>query len=179
MRHIPDWARRSSASSTPTTRKPSTTFSTRKTSFRTASDRAQSGFSLARMFPTVFNPSAQDIIDFTRQLAALLSSGIPLVRCLTAQRGQVSNKGLKYALGEIIASVEAGNKLSGRPGGAVAHIPGLLRANAQGGRGYRRASLRTQPSGRDPPSVERPLPTAFATQRCTPPSPCSWRSWPR
>ena len=73
---------------------------------------AQSGFSLVRMFPTVFNPSAQDIIDFTRQLAALLSSGIPLVRCLTAQRGQVSNKGLKYALGEIVASVEAGNKLS-------------------------------------------------------------------
>ena len=73
---------------------------------------AQSGFSLVRMFPTVFNPSAQDIIDFTRQLAALLSSGIPLVRCLAAQRGQVSNKGLKYALGEIIVSVEAGNKLS-------------------------------------------------------------------
>lgn len=73
---------------------------------------AQSGFSLVRMFPTVFNPSAQDIIDFTRQLAALLSSGIPLVRCLTAQQGQVSNKGLKYALGEIIGSVEAGNKLS-------------------------------------------------------------------
>ena len=73
---------------------------------------AQSGFSLVRMFPTVFNPSSQDIIDFTRQLAALLSSGIPLVRCLTAQRGQVSNKGLKYALGEIIVSVEAGNKLS-------------------------------------------------------------------
>ena len=73
---------------------------------------AQSGFSVVRMFPTVFNPSSQDIIDFTRQLAALLSSGIPLVRCLTAQRGQVSNKGLKYALGEIIGSVEAGNKLS-------------------------------------------------------------------
>ena len=73
---------------------------------------AQSGFSLVRMFPTVFNPSAQDIIDFTRQLAALLSSGIPLVRCLTAQRGQVSNKGLKYTLGEIVVSVEAGNKLS-------------------------------------------------------------------
>ena len=73
---------------------------------------AQSGFSLVRMFPTVFNPSAQAIIDFTRQLAALLSSGIPLVRCLTAQQGQVSNTGLKYALGEIIGSVEAGNKLS-------------------------------------------------------------------
>ena len=73
---------------------------------------AQSGFSLVRMFPTVFNPSAQAIIDFTRQLAALLSSGIPLVRCLTAQQGQVSNAGLKYALGEIIGSVEAGNKLS-------------------------------------------------------------------
>ena len=34
------------------------------------------------------------------------------MRCLTAQRGQISNKGLKHALGEIIVSVEAGNKLS-------------------------------------------------------------------
>ena len=73
---------------------------------------ASSRFSLPRMFPTVFNPSAQDIIDFTRQLAALLGSGIPLVRCLMAQQGQASNTGLRHALGEIIASVEAGNKLS-------------------------------------------------------------------
>ena len=73
---------------------------------------ASGSFNVARMFPTIFNPSSQDIIDFTRQLAALLGSGIPLVRCLMAQRGQVSNTGLRYALGEIISSVEAGNKLS-------------------------------------------------------------------
>ena len=70
------------------------------------------GFSLSRMFPTVFNPSSQDVIDFTRQLAALLSSGIPLMRCLTAQRDQVSNAGLRHALGEVIGAVEAGRKLS-------------------------------------------------------------------
>ena len=73
---------------------------------------AQSGFNIARMFPTIFNPSSQDIIDFTRQLSALLSSGIPLMRCLMAQRDQVSNTGLRFALGEIIASVDAGMKLS-------------------------------------------------------------------
>ena len=70
------------------------------------------GFSLSSMFPTVFNPSSQDVIDFTRQLAALLSSGIPLMRCLTAQRDQVSNAGLRHALGEVIGAVEAGRKLS-------------------------------------------------------------------
>ena len=69
---------------------------------------AQSGFSIVRMFPTVFNPSSQDIIDFTRQLSALLSSGIPLMRCLMAQRDQVSNAGLRYALGQIIGAVDAG-----------------------------------------------------------------------
>ena len=73
---------------------------------------AQSGFNIARMFPTIFNPSSQNIIDFTRQLSALLSSGIPLMRCLMAQRDQVSNTGLRFALGEIIASVDAGMKLS-------------------------------------------------------------------
>ena len=73
---------------------------------------ARSGFSLPRMFPTIFNPSPQDIIDFTRQISALLSSGIPLMRCLMAQRDQVSNTGLRYALGDIIVSVEAGMKLS-------------------------------------------------------------------
>ena len=73
---------------------------------------ARSGLSLPRMFPTLFNPSSQDIIDFTRQLAALLSSGIPLMRCLMAQRDQVSNTGLRYALGEIIVGVDAGQKLS-------------------------------------------------------------------
>ena len=73
---------------------------------------AGGGLSLYRMFPTVFNPSAQDIIDFTRQLAALLNSGIPLVRCLMAQQAQVSNTGLRHALSEIVVAVEAGKKLS-------------------------------------------------------------------
>lgn len=73
---------------------------------------ARRGISLSRLFPTVFNPSSQDIIDFTRQLAALLNSGISLRRCLTAQRDQVSNTGLRYALGEVIEAVEAGRKLS-------------------------------------------------------------------
>ena len=73
---------------------------------------ARSGLSLVRLFPTIFNPSSQDIIDFTRQISALLSSGIPLMRCLIAQRDQVSNAGLRFALGEIIVAVEAGMKLS-------------------------------------------------------------------
>ena len=123
------------------------------------------------MFPTVFNPSAQDIIDFTRQLAALLSSGIPLVRCLTAQRGQVSNKGLKHALGEIIGSVEAGNKLSDALGEQSHIFPDFYVRMLRGRRGYRRASLRAQPGGRDPPASKgryRPRPRRGSVPRLHP-----------
>ena len=70
------------------------------------------GISLASLFPTVFKPSSQDIIDFTRQLAALLNSGIPLRRSLTAQRDQVSNRALRHALGEIMDDIEGGKKFS-------------------------------------------------------------------
>ena len=70
------------------------------------------GLSLTRLFPTVFKPSSQDIIDFTRQLAALLNAGIPLRRSLTAQHEQMSNAALRQALGEITESIEAGKKFS-------------------------------------------------------------------
>ncbi|MBM3934153.1 MAG: type II secretion system F family protein [SAR202 cluster bacterium] len=69
------------------------------------------GFSLVRLAPSLFSPRPQDIIDFTRQLAALLNSGIPLRRGLAAQRDQARNLGLKQALTEIIADIEGGARV--------------------------------------------------------------------
>ena len=70
------------------------------------------GGRIFRLFPTFLGPSSQNVIDFTRQLAALLNAGIPLRRSLGAQRDQVSNAGLRSALGEIVEAVEEGRKFS-------------------------------------------------------------------
>ena len=42
--------------------------------------------SVVQLLPALFKPKAQDLIDFTRQLASLLNSGIPLRRALVVQR---------------------------------------------------------------------------------------------
>ena len=70
------------------------------------------GGRIFRLFPTFLGPSSQDVIDFTRQLAALLNAGISLRRSLGAQKDQVSNGGLRYAIREIVEAVEAGRKFS-------------------------------------------------------------------
>ena len=68
--------------------------------------------SLVQLAPGLFKPKTQDIIDFTRQLASLLSSGIALRRALVAQRDQVRSPGLKEALRQIIQDIEAGQRFS-------------------------------------------------------------------
>ena len=67
---------------------------------------------LVQIAPTLFQPKPQDVIDFTTQLTSLLQSGIPIRRSLMVQYEQVSNKGLKEALRQIIEEVEGGNRIS-------------------------------------------------------------------
>ena len=100
------------------------------------------------------------------------------MRCLMAQRDQVSNTGLRYALVEIISAVDAGKKLSDaladqshifpdfyvrmlRVGEATGGLPFVLNQVADTLRGG------------------RPFPTVCVTLPCTPRSPCSSRSWRR
>jgi type IV pilus assembly protein PilC len=68
--------------------------------------------SMVQVAPSLFQPKPQDIIDFTRQVTSLLSSGIPLRRALTTQMEQARNPGLKEALKQIITDVENGDRLS-------------------------------------------------------------------
>ena len=67
---------------------------------------------LVRLAPSLFKPKPKDIIDFTRQLASLIESGIPLLRALSAQYDQTNNAGLKYAIEDVIERVQAGDRLS-------------------------------------------------------------------
>lgn len=68
--------------------------------------------SLVQLFPNLFRPAAQDVIDFTRQMASLLKAGVSLRRGLAVQRDSTRNLGFKYALGQVIEEVEAGGRLS-------------------------------------------------------------------
>ena len=68
--------------------------------------------SVVQLVPALFKPKAQDLIDFTRQLASLLNSGIPLRRALVVQRDQARSPGLKEALTQIVQDIEEGSRFS-------------------------------------------------------------------
>lgn len=54
----------------------------------------------------------RDITFFSRQLAAMISAGIPLTRCLYTLREQSTNPTLRNIVGEIARNVEGGMSLS-------------------------------------------------------------------
>ena len=79
----------------------------------------------------------QAMATFYSQLAALLRSGVPLLRSLTVLREQTSNKNLKVILEDVAHRVEDGNSL----GESMARYPrafsemavNMVRAGAEGG----------------------------------------------
>lgn len=56
--------------------------------------------------------SKNDIANFTRQLATLLKSGIPLAESLAAQFEQIENVRLKVPIGEVRTAVNEGSSLA-------------------------------------------------------------------
>jgi len=56
--------------------------------------------------------TTKDKVVFTRQLATLISAGLPLAQCLTTVLEQTQNTKLKSIVGDITASVEGGKTLS-------------------------------------------------------------------
>ena len=54
----------------------------------------------------------EEVAIFTRQLAAMLKSGLPLIASLEAVKEQAVNKKFRIILGEIIAAVQRGNSFS-------------------------------------------------------------------
>ena len=65
-----------------------------------------------QLAPWLFKPKIQEVIDFTRQLASLLNSGITFRRALLVLREQVNSIGLKEALRRILQDVESGERFS-------------------------------------------------------------------
>ncbi len=53
-----------------------------------------------------------EVVIFTRQLASILKSGLPLITSLEAVRDQTVNKKFKFVLSEIISSLQKGNSFS-------------------------------------------------------------------
>lgn len=55
---------------------------------------------------------SDDLVMFTRQLSAMVSAGVPLLRALSSQRDHTDSKALKTVLNGIIADVESGAQLA-------------------------------------------------------------------
>ncbi|NQW22720.1 MAG: type II secretion system F family protein [SAR202 cluster bacterium] len=68
--------------------------------------------SLSRFAPMLFQPKPQEVIEFTRGLAALIRSGIPIREGLTILRGQGVGLGMKEIVRQLIAAIEDGSRLS-------------------------------------------------------------------
>jgi type IV pilus assembly protein PilC len=54
----------------------------------------------------------EDMVVFTRQLATMISSGIPLLEALEILQEQVSDKGFKAVLGNVVERIRGGSDLS-------------------------------------------------------------------
>ncbi|MFZ1250138.1 MAG: type II secretion system F family protein [Candidatus Microsaccharimonas sp.] len=51
------------------------------------------------------------LVSFTRQLSAMISAGVPLLRSLTSLEKHMEDKALKKILGEVVKDVESGTPL--------------------------------------------------------------------
>lgn len=63
-------------------------------------------------FPSFFGVKTRDVIVFTRQLATLVNSGVPLLPSFVLLREQVSSPTFRKALREVITEIEGGNSVS-------------------------------------------------------------------
>ena len=81
--------------------------------------------------------SKAEITTFTRQLATLLASGMPLVESLTALSEQTDNQALEKAIVDIKGNVSSGSSLSDTLGGYPRYFSptyvGLVKAGEEGG----------------------------------------------
>ncbi|MBM2826972.1 MAG: type secretion system protein [Dehalococcoidia bacterium] len=64
------------------------------------------------MFPSLFGVKLNDIIIFTRQLATLVNSGVPILAAMNLLREQVSSPTFRKTLREISTLIEAGSSVS-------------------------------------------------------------------
>ena len=64
---------------------------------------------LAQIFPSLYAVKKRTLITFSRQLATLLESGVPVMRSLELLQEQAGAKQLQEAIGEISKSIRGGS----------------------------------------------------------------------
>jgi len=78
-----------------------------------------------KLFPSLFQVKPLDVIMFSRQLALLLESGTDIVTSLQLLQAQITNRGFRRILEEVIADLQAGNRLSASMSKHPAVFPNL------------------------------------------------------
>ena len=68
--------------------------------------------SFSSLAPVLFHPKPQELIEFSRGLASLIRSGIPIREGLTILRGQGSGLGMREIVRQLTVSIENGSRLS-------------------------------------------------------------------
>ena len=74
--------------------------------------RRQLESKLATAFPSMFGVKPQEVIDFSRNLATLLESGLPILQALQILHRQTQKGRLKYVLERMMEDLEQGDTLS-------------------------------------------------------------------
>ncbi|MBI3941945.1 MAG: type II secretion system F family protein [Chloroflexi bacterium] len=67
---------------------------------------------LTELLPSFFGVKRRQIIIFSRQVATLIESGIPILRSLRLLHGQTDGKAMKTVLGKIIEDIQSGISMS-------------------------------------------------------------------
>ncbi len=70
------------------------------------------GLSLERLLPTLFGVKTQDVIDFSRQLATLIESGVTILPALQLLEGQASRASLRKVIAGLVEELRGGSSLS-------------------------------------------------------------------
>jgi len=70
------------------------------------------GLSLERLIPTLFGVKTQDVIDFSRQLATLIESGVTILTALQLLEGQASRAALRKVIAGLIEELRGGSSFS-------------------------------------------------------------------
>lgn len=98
---------------------------------------AGAGMSAERLVPTLFGIKPQDVIDFSRQLAAFTESGVSLLAALQLLVGQVKKPAMRRLLDEVVAELQGGSSFSAalgrRPDAFPYSYTQVVRASEQAG----------------------------------------------
>lgn len=75
-------------------------------------EEVRPGLSLERLIPTLFGVKTQDVIDFSRQLATLIESGVTILTALQLLEGQTSRAALRKVIAGLIEELRGGSSFS-------------------------------------------------------------------